>query len=313
MATSNKRQTAGPNGDGHSKPVPANSTAADRTKLEVRFIESQKDLSKSRKRLLNKILSEPDETFFLSSREMGKRYGVDSSTIVRTVQAMGYDKFGDFANDLRNHFVTQITPYTAMKVASQRKGRVVDHVHRSINQDLENLNALKNEIDAEKLSQLAKDIHRTRRIVVLGVDFAESLATSLAYGLVRAGHDADAPVGSTGVVQNKIRLMNSKDMLIAFSFGQCLRETVNAVKRAKRQGVPTFGITDSDKSHIARNCDKHMITSIARTSYLDSYVAPVAAINAILGACAHSQPQRALELLSQVEKEDQEGGRWYKE
>ena len=69
------------------------------TKLEERFIESKTNLSTSRKRLLNKILSEPHETFFLSSREMATRYGVDSSTIVRTVQAMGYEKFADFAED----------------------------------------------------------------------------------------------------------------------------------------------------------------------------------------------------------------------
>ena len=74
------------------------------TQLEVRFIESQGNLSASRKRLLNQILSEPHKTFFLSSREMAKRYGVDSSTIVRTVQAMGYVKFADFVDDLRNHF-----------------------------------------------------------------------------------------------------------------------------------------------------------------------------------------------------------------
>ncbi len=286
--------------------------AADaQTPLEIRFIKAQTNLSASRQRLLRQILGEPHETFFLSSREMARRYGVDSATIVRTVQAMGYPKYADFAHDLRNHFVTQITPYTSMKAAAQKNSSVADYVHQSIEKDLENLNALKAGLDADKIVELVQQIHRSRRIVVVGIDFAASLAMSLAYGLVRLGCDAEAPTGSTGVVQNKVRVMTGKDLLIAISFGQGLRETVEAAQRARRQGVPTFGITDGDKTPIARFCDQSIIASTARTSFLDSYVAPVAAINAILVACAHSQPKRALELLAQTDKEDSDGARWY--
>lgn len=281
------------------------------TPLEIRFVEAQTNLSSSRKRLLNQILSEPHETFFLSSREMGKRYGVDSATIVRTIQAMGYEKFADFAHDLRNHFVNQITPYTAMKAATQKNQSVAAYVHQSLETDNENLNALKSSLDVEMIVELAKQIHRTQRIVVVGIDFAASLAMSMAYGLVRLGIDAEAPIGSTGVVQNKVRLLTEKDLVIAISFGQGLRETVEAAQRAQQQNVPTFGITDSDKSPIARFCDQYIIASIARASFLDSYVAPVGAINAILTACAHTQTKRALELLAQGEEEYRHGTRWF--
>ena len=283
------------------------------TRLEARFIESQTNLSASRKRLLNRILEEPHEAFFLSSREMARRYGVDSSTIVRSVQAMGYEKFADFSHDLRNHFVKQITPYTAMKAAAQKNRSVADYVNQSVEQDLANLNALKAGLDADKILELAKQIHRTRRIVIVGVDFAAPLAMLLAYGLVRLGFDAEAPTGSTGVVQNKVRIMTKKDLLIAISFGQGLRETVEAAQRARRQNVPTFGITDGDKTPIARFCEQYIIAPTVRTSFLDSYVAPVAAINAILVACAHSQPKRALEMLEQTDREDSDGARWYQE
>ncbi len=286
--------------------------AADaQTPLETRFNEAQSNLSASRQRLLRRILDEPHEAYFLSSREMARRYAVDSATIVRTVQAMGYPKFADFAHDLRDHFVTQITPYTAMKAATQKNRSVADYINQSLNQDLENLNALKAGLDVNKVVELAKQIHRTRRIVVIGIDFAASLAMSLAYGLVTLGCDAEAPTGSTGVVQNKVKIMTGRDLLIAISFGQGLRETVEAVQRTKRQNVPTFGITDGDQTPIARFCDQYIVASVARSSFLDSYVSPVAAINAILLACAHSQPKRSLELLAQSDKEDRSGARWY--
>lgn len=298
--------------DGDS-PQTAAAVARAQTSLEARFNEAQTNLSASRQRLLQQILDEPHETYFLSSREMARRYAVDSATVVRSVQAMGYEKYADFAHDLRNHFVTQITPYTAMKAATQKNRSVTDYIHQSVEQDLANLNALKAGLDTDKILELAKQIHRTRRIVVVGVDFAAPLAMSLAYGLVRLGFDAEAPAGSTGVVQNKVRIMTKKDLLMAISFGQGLRETVEAAQRARRQNVPTFGITDGDKTPIAQFCEQYIIASTERTSFLDSYVAPVAAINAILVACAHSQPKRALEMLAQTDKEDGDGARWYRE
>ena len=96
------------------------------TTLGNRFITSRGNLSPSRQKLLRRILDESDETYFLSSRDMGRRYDVDSATIIRTVQALGYEKFADFAHDLREHFVAKITPYSAMKAAEQTALTVAD-------------------------------------------------------------------------------------------------------------------------------------------------------------------------------------------
>ena len=282
-----------------------------KTMLEARFQSAQTNLSASRQRLLRQILTEADETFFLSSRELGRRYNVDSATIVRTIQAMGYKRFADFARDLRNHFVTQITPYTALRAATQKKRSVADYVNQSIEKDLENINSLKLRLDVNKVVDLAKQINRTRRIIVVGIDFAASLAMSLAYGLVRVGRDAEAPTGSSGSIQNKINMLTEKDLLIAISFGKCLRETVEAAQRARRHNVPTFGITDHDRTPIGLICDQHITASTERASFIDSYVAPTAAINAILVACAHSQPTRTLKLLEQFDKESVSARRWY--
>lgn len=283
------------------------------TPLGARFLDNRSALSPGRQRLLRQILDESNETFFLSSREMGRRYNVDSATIIRTVQALGYEKFADFAQDLREHFVTQITPYTAMRAAEQTSRSVSDRVRQSVDQDLENLNSFRSHLDPDKIVEIAKHINHARRILVIGIDFASSLAGSLAYALVRLGFDAEAPTGSSGIVQNKIKVMTPKDLLIAISFGRGLRDTVNAVLTARRRNVPSFGITDSDNTPIAKYCDSYITASIARTSFIDSYAAPTAAINALLVACAHSQSARSLEHLRESEEENTASIRWYKE
>jgi DNA-binding MurR/RpiR family transcriptional regulator len=280
--------------------------------LETRFAEARSQLNPRRQRLLRAILDTADETCFLSSREMAKRFQIDATTILRTTQVLGYASFADFAADLRQHFISRITPYTVLKAATREKRSVEDHIEHSLVKALENLNTVKSDLDRQSVIAVAKSIKRARRVVVVGLDFAASLSYNLAYGLLTLGFDAEAPVGS-GNLQYKVEVLTSKDLLIAISFGQCLRDTVDAVLRAKKQGVPTFGITDNNTSPIARYCDTYIITPVVSPSFLVSYVAPVAAISAIHVACAHIDPKRSLNRLRPTDREYVAGHRWYRD
>jgi DNA-binding MurR/RpiR family transcriptional regulator len=282
------------------------------TPLEARFAKAESRLNGSRQRLVRAILENPDDTFFLSSRELAKRYDVDVATIVRTIQALGFRKYAEFAAELRSHFVTRITPYTILKAASQEKRTLADRLRHSMEMDSRNLQHLRSNFDPKKIISLGRHINRARRILVIGIDLAATLSWHLAYALTSLGFAAEAPVGSTGNVQRRVRTLTAKDLLIAISFGQCLRETVEAAIHAKEQGVPTFGITDSERTPIARVCDRCCLASVASPSFGGSYVAAMSLLGTILVACAHSQTSRSLEALKRSEEEDQSGRRWYR-
>ena len=290
-----------------------NGAKASPTAIEARFSEAQSRLGPHRQQLIRAIVDHCEETCFLSARELAKRYDVDAATVVRTVQALGYRGFADFALDLRQHLVSRITPYTVLKAAAREQRSVADHVEHSLDKAQDNLNTFISNLDRNRLVELARLIHRSRRILVVGVDFAASLAYYFAYGLVTLGFDAEAPTGSEGNLQHKVTGLTTKDLLIAISFGQCLRVTVEAALRAGRQGVTTFGITDSDTTPIARYCKRHLVAGVVSPSFLNSYVAPMALINAIHVACAHLDPKRSLTQLKPTDKEYLSGARWYRE
>lgn len=281
--------------------------------LEARFAQAQSGLNPRRQRLVQAILDSADETCFLSSRELAKRYHVDATTILRATQVLGYQSYADFTADLRQHFVSRITPYAVLKAATREKRSVADHIDHALEKALDNVNTLKSDLDRQRIIELAKLIKRSRRVLVVGLDFAAAPAFYLAYGLSALGFDAEAPAGSTGTLQYKVKVLTPKDVLVAISFGQCLRDTVEAVLRARKQGVPTFGITDSDTTPIARYCDTHIVASVVSPSFLNSYVAPTAAINAIHVACSHIDPDRALTRLRPTDREYASGPRWYRE
>ncbi len=282
-----------------------------KTAIEARIARSQAKLSTSRKKLLSSILENPEDTFFLSSRELAKRYTVDAATIVRTIQALGYGKFAEFAADLRAHFITRITPYTLLKAASRQKRSLNDRIHKSMELDLKNLHSLQSTLNADRVAVLAKSVARARRILVIGIDLAASLSWHLSYGLMSLGFAAEGPVGGTGNIQKRVRSLTSKDLLIAISYKHGLRETVEAALRAKNQGVPTFGITDGDDTPLARICDSVTITPVNSVSFANSYVAPMALLGAILVACAHTHTARTLALLRRSEEEDRADHRYW--
>jgi DNA-binding MurR/RpiR family transcriptional regulator len=282
-----------------------------RSTIEARLAAAQGRLNPARRRLVQATLDSSDETHFLSSRALARRLKVDPATIVRTIQTLGYERYADFAADLREHFISHITPYRIMEARVREKGSLEDHVRQSIDRDMANLNQLRSGLDPARVVDLAKRIHRAGRILVVGVDLAASLSGYLAYGLTPLGFDAEAPTGTTGALRHKVRLLTPKDLLIAISFGRCLRETVESVLLARDRKVPTFGITDSDTTPIARKTDAYLLASTVSSTFAGSYVAPHALLNGILLACAELKAGRSLKLLRQSEQEYLSGPRWY--
>ena len=279
------------------------------TELETRFADAEETLGSRRRDLLRTILEHPEDTYFLSSRALAKHCEVDTATIVRTAQALGYERYADFAADLRAHFLSRITPYALMKSAARENRSIADHIDHGFELEMNNLQALRAGLVTDEVVKMAKMIERARRIMVVGVDFAAPLAQLLAYALVAVGLNAEAPIGSTGNLQQKVQLLGAKDLLIAISFGRCLQDTVDSVVCAKNNGVPTFGLTDSEQSPIARSCDHFWKASVASPSFHLSYVAPVAAINALLVCCAQLHPERSLASLQRKEQNFRQ--RWY--
>jgi len=281
------------------------------TGLENRFLAAFGLLNAQRWNLIRSILDNPADNYFLSSRELARRHDVHVATVVRTIQALGYRRFADFAADLRRHFVARITPYTVAQAASRERKSVAQHIQRSVEFDVENIQLLRSNLDPGRVIEFARAIYGARRISVVGVDLAASLAYFLAYTLRVLGIDADAPTGTSGNLSHSVRLLDRKDLLIGISFGRCLRATVETMLAARRQGVPVIGITNADTTPIARYSDFYLVVSTAASIYSGSHAAPMALINAILEACSQLHPKRTLAQLRKAEKTFTSRTRWY--
>src|SRR5258707_12994366 len=137
-------------------------------------------LTAKRQEILRPVLEHPRGFVLLSVRAMAKRLGTDPATIVRIVRVLGFASFREFQKYLHDLSIAFATSADTMQTVSSERGRHA-YVADSIERDLKNLQGLKNSLDAGRLTELAKRMYASRRIVVLAGDLAAYLPPYLGY------------------------------------------------------------------------------------------------------------------------------------
>lgn len=266
-------------------------------------------LSRRRQEIIRPILEHPREYVLLSVRALATRLGTDPATIVRTVRGLGFHSYREFQHHLHELSIAFATSLDTMQARQSGDG-MPGHVRMSLEQDLKNLQGLKNSLEAERVVELAKRLYKARKILILAGDLASDLATYFEYQLSIIGLPIIAAT-SAGRINHLARAMNAEDIVFAISFRRGLRQTVEGLQLARRHGAHCIALTDSYLSPLARECQDVFLASIESPSYIASYTAPIALLNTILAACGEYRRAETLHVAEQIAEEQRAGSRWY--
>jgi DNA-binding MurR/RpiR family transcriptional regulator len=270
--------------------------------------ERIEQLSVKRQEIIRPILEHPREFVLLSVRALAARLGTDPATIVRIVRGLGFNSYREFQHHLHERSLAFATSLDTMQTTG-RDG-LPGYIRESLEQDLKNLQGLKNSLDARRLVGLAKRLYGARRILLLAGDLATYLANYFEYQISVVGLPVFAGT-SSGRIAHLVRTVNKQDLVIAISFRRGLRQTVEGVQQARARGAYCVGIADTFLSPLARECDELFIASIESTSFAASYTAPIALLNAILATCAQYRRAQTLVMVKELAEEQRKGFRWY--
>jgi RpiR family carbohydrate utilization transcriptional regulator len=270
--------------------------------------ERIEQLSVKRQEIIRPILEHPREFVLLSVRALATRLGTDPATIVRIVRGLGFDSYREFQHHLHERSLAFATSLDTMQTTG-RDG-MPGYIRESLEQDLKNLQGLKNSLDARRLVGLAKRLYGARRILLLAGDLATYLANYFEYQISVVGLPVFAAT-SSGRIAHLVRTVNKQDLVVAISFRRGLRQTVEGAQQARARGAYCVGIADTFLSPLARECDELFIASIESTSFAASYTAPIALLNAILATCAQYRRAQTLEMVKELAEEQRKGFRWY--
>ena len=96
--------------------------------------------------------------------------------------------------------------------------------------------------------------------------------------------------------------LNDKDLIIAIGFPRYSQKTIEALDFAKERGSKVCVITDSLLSPLAARADLSLIAQSNMASFVDSLVAPLSVINAMIVAVGMKKKDQIGEIFGTLEE-----------
>lgn len=245
-----------------------------------------KEFSKGQKLISNYILNHYDKAAFMTAARLGSIVGVSESTVVRFATELGFDGYPKLQKALQELIRTKLTAVQRMEVASDRIGDQ-DVLTTVLNSDMDKIRLTLEEIDKIEFQSIVNAIINAKKIYILGVRSSAALASflgfyfNLLFDNVRLVHTT-----SVSEMFEQILRVGSEDVVIGISFPRYSRRTIKALQYAKKQGSTVIAITDSNLSPLIEYSTYKLIARSDMASFVDSLVAPLSVINALIVALA---------------------------
>lgn len=248
--------------------------------------ENGASLSKGQRAIANYIAESYEKAAFLTAGRLGRAAGVSESTVVRFAMELGYDGYPSMQKDLQELVLKKINSVQRIEVAQDRLGDQ-DVVRTVLEADAEKLRKTQESLDREAFDGAVDAVLRARRIYILGVRSSAALAFFLRYYLQYMLNNVRlVTAAGPGEMCEQLVGVGPEDTVLALSFPRYSAATSQGVRFCRERGASIVGITDSGESPVGRNSDYVLTAKSDMVSLVDSLVAPLSVINALLVAIA---------------------------
>lgn len=238
--------------------------------------------SKGQRIIAKYIFSNYDKAAFMTAGRLGKIVGVSESTVVRFAAELGYDGYPSMRKALQEMIRNRLTSVQRIEVANSMIDDN-DIVRSIIGSDIQNLQATLEILEQDSFNKFVDSIIEAKNIYIVGMRTSTSLSSFLGLylNLLRSNVSVIHDTAASEVFEQIIRI-GEGDLFIAISFPRYSSHTVDAMEFAKKMGAMTAAITDGPASPLNGIADVCLHAKSDMVSFLDSLVAPMSLINAII-------------------------------
>ncbi|MCC8182187.1 MAG: MurR/RpiR family transcriptional regulator [Clostridiales bacterium] len=264
--------------------------------------ENMSSFSKGQKLIANFILNYYDKAAFMTASKLGKTVNVSESTVVRFAAGLGYDGYPSMQKALQEMIRNKLTSVQRIEVTNDRIGDQ-DVLSTVMQSDMDKIRITLDEIDRESFARAVDAICNARNIYVLGVRSASVLADFLAFYfqyIFERVINIDT-VSISEVFEQTIHV-DADDVFIGLSFPRYSKRTVTTMEYAKSRGAQVVAITDSKASPLVPLADFALIAKSDMASFVDSLVAPLSLVNALIVAVSRKKDKELQVTLSKLEE-----------
>ncbi len=256
--------------------------------------------SKGQKQIAQYILTSYDKAAFMTANKLGKTVSVSESTVVRFAAELGFSGYPAMQKALQEMIRNKLTSLQRMEVSNDLIGNQ-DILSMVMQADMEKIQITMEQMDRESFHASVRAIIGAKRIYVLGVRSSAALASFLSF-YFRLIFDNVIHVGGTATIFEQIGRIGEGDVIIGLSFPRYSQRTVKALQFSRELGATVIAITDSPESSVAKSAHHLLLAQSDMASFVDSLVAPLSMINALLVTIARERAEEVAKTLENLEK-----------
>lgn len=258
--------------------------------------------SKGQRLIAQYISNNYDKAAFMTAGKLGDTVGVSESTVVRFASELGYDGYPGMRRAMQEMIRNRLTAVQRIEVARSQidNGNILDAV---LSTDTEKLRLTQEEVNKADFDRAVDEILKARTIYIVGMRSSTSLASFMGFYLnllldnVHLVHDT-----SVSEVYEQVFRIREGDVFIGISYPRYSSRTIKAMRFAVDAGATVIGITDGQSSPFVGLADINLFAKSDMVSFLDSLVAPMSLINALIVAIGFRRPDALSDTFDHLEE-----------
>lgn len=258
-------------------------------------------LPKNHRKIADFFINNFDRIPFLNVQELSESTGASVASIVRFAQRAGYKGFSELRDSVAESLQKGLSNKEIFPLLKKRKAED-DLLTEVANLDIKNINDTLNLIERKSFNYVIDRILSADRVLTGGLGISYLLAEILAYQLTQVGVDSSPLKHTHTLFHEHVLFLNSKDLLILFSFPPYSKETVDLARFAEERKIDVIAITNKPASPITFYTKANLIVESSNMLFTNSFAAISVLINAIATSCAVKDKVRAKKVLKESEK-----------
>lgn len=264
--------------------------------------EMTPQFSKGQRLIAGYIVNHFDKAAFMTASKLGATVGVSESTVVRFASEIGFEGYPELQGALQELIRNKLTTVQRMDVTGDQleSANVLEKV---LGKDIEKIRRTLEETRQEDFSAAVDTICAARNIYIIGVRSSSALAQFLSFYFTHIFTNVKyINTTSRSEMFEQIMRIGEEDVFIGISFPRYSKRTIQAFHYAKTNNAKVIAITDSYKSPIAEAADHVLMARSDMVSFVDSLVAPLSLVNALIVAVGLKKRAEISETYARLER-----------
>lgn len=257
-------------------------------------------LSKGQKLIAEYILKHYDKAAFMTAAKLGNSVGVSESTVVRFANELNYEGYPELQKALQELIKNKLT--TVQRIELSNDYITQDNALKGVlKSDIDNIRATLEKINYQAFENSIDSIINAKKIYIVGLRSSTALADFLGFYLNLVLDNVKIVSYGMSEIFEQMLSLSEDDCVIGIGFPRYAMKTVEVLTFAKSRNADVIAITDSVLSPLATRADYTLIAESNMASFVDSLVAPLSVINALIIAVGLKKKDKISQTFSNLE------------